>query len=428
MPDANIAQRARRRIFRRLIPFLFLLYVINYLDRVNVAYAALSMTHDLGFSDRVFGFGAGIFFAGYLLLEIPGALIVERWSARKWIARIMISWGLVTVAVAMVNTPREFYGARFLLGTAEAGFFPGIMVYLRHWFRVEDRAKAAALFMAAIPLSSIVGSPLAGVLLGVHWFGLAGWRWLFIVEGIPAVIFGVLTLVWLTDRPQDARWLPEDERRWIIAELEREAAAHRPVTVLEAFRHPQVLLISLAWFVKLVGMYGLLFWLPTLLKRASGLPNLTVTLIVIIPYLVALFAMIANGWHSDRTGERRWHGAVPLLIAATSFGVLAGQGSSLPLALTVALFAIVAAGGFSYDPPFWASAGSVLSGAAGAAALGFINCIGSIGGFVGPYAVGFLNTRTGSSSAGLAFLTASFYFGALLLLFVRPASHKPAAP
>src|SRR6059058_1263089 len=221
----DVAASARRRIFLRLLPFLFILYIINYLDRVNVAYAALTMSKDLGFSDEVFGTGAGIFFLGYVLLEVPGALIVERWSARKWMARIMISWGLLTVVVAFVNTAHQFYWARFLLGCAEAGFFPGIIVYLHHWFRREDRAKVISIFMAAIPLSNVIGSPLAGALLGVHWHGIAGWRWLFALEGIPAVIFGGLTLFYLTDWPKDAKWLPNNERLWIENELATENSA-----------------------------------------------------------------------------------------------------------------------------------------------------------------------------------------------------------
>ena len=218
---------ARRRISRRLLPFLFTLFVIAFLDRVNVSYAALEMTHDLNFSNRVFGFGSGIFFVGYLLFEIPGCLIVERWSARKWFARIMVTWGLITILMAFIRTPMHFYIVRILLGVAEAGFFPGILVYLTHWFRSEDRAKACAMFMIAIPVANIVGSPLGGWLLGVHWFGLQGWRWLFIVEGIPAIVFGVITVFYLTDWPREARWLAPEERNWITNELAQEALAKK---------------------------------------------------------------------------------------------------------------------------------------------------------------------------------------------------------
>src|SRR3990167_4727944 len=241
MPDLpDVAARARRRIARRLLPFLFALYIIAFLDRVNVAYAALGMTGDLGFSPEVFGFGAGIFFIGYFLLEIPGALLVEKWSARGWIARILITWGIVTLLVSLVKTAHQFYWARFFLGLAEAGFFPGIIVYLTHWFRSEDRAKAVALFMSAVPVSNILGAPVAGLILGVHWAGLPGWRWIFILEGIPAIIFGVITIFYLTDWPEQARWLPPEEREWIRTELEREKQekkAIRSFTVWEELRY-----------------------------------------------------------------------------------------------------------------------------------------------------------------------------------------------
>ena len=230
---SDVGQRARRRIARRLLPFLFILYFIAYLDRVNVGFAGLEMSHNLGFTDRVFGLGAGIFFAGYFLFEIPGALIVERWSARRWIARILISWGLVTILMAMIRTPAQFYGARFFLGAAEAGFFPGILVYLTHWFRHEDRARAGALFMSAIPIANVLGSPLAGWLLGVRWFGIPGWRWLFILEGIPAVLLGIMTLLYLTDWPREAKWLPADEQEWIDGELQREKAAKAAIRVMD---------------------------------------------------------------------------------------------------------------------------------------------------------------------------------------------------
>jgi len=303
----DVGQRAQRRIARRLLPFLFILYFIAYLDRVNVSFAGLEMSHNLGFTDSVFGLGAGIFFAGYFLFEIPGALLVERWSARKWIARILITWGMVTTLVAMVHTPTQFYGARFLLGAAEAGFFPGILVYLTHWFRHEDRARAGALFMVAIPISNVLGSPLAGSLLGVHWLGIPGWRWLFILEGIPAVLLGLVTLFYLTDWPNQAKWLPADEQQWITEELRREKEKKSAVgswTVRQALGHRDVIVLALVYFLALIGLYGFNFWFPTILKRATGLPNLTVTFIAALPYLLGVFLMLWNGWSSDRTGER----------------------------------------------------------------------------------------------------------------------------
>jgi ACS family tartrate transporter-like MFS transporter len=300
-----IERSARRKIALRLLPFLWLLYMIAFVDRVNVAYAALEMSHDLGFSDRVFGFGAGIFFIGYVLLEIPGALIVERWSARRWIARIMISWGIVTALVGLVHTSRQFYMARFVLGMAEAGFFPGVIVYLTHWFCRHDRTKAVAVFMAAIPLSNVVGSPIAGRILSIHWYGLQGWRWLFILEGVPAVVFGIVTLFYLTDWPSQAAWLSHDEQQWITDELDREKRSKGPsVTIWKAIQHPNVILLTLIYFLCTTSLYGFTIWLPTIVKRASGFSNRVVTLVVVLPYVAGLVATLLNGWHSDRTQER----------------------------------------------------------------------------------------------------------------------------
>src|SRR5208282_4023697 len=268
-PTLTVEQNTRRRIAFRLLPFLWILYVIAFLDRVNVAYAALEMSHDLRFSDRVFGLGAGIFFIGYVLLEIPGALIVERWGARRWIARIMITWGIITVFVGFVHTSGQFYTVRFLLGAAEAGFFPGIIVYLTHWFSRRDLAKAVASFMAAQPLSNFMGSPLAGRILRLHWYGLEGWRWLFILEGIPAIIFGVITFFYLTDRPNQAHWLPENEREWITRELESERerkAAMGSFTIGQALRQRDVILLTLIYLLGSTGVYGFTIWFPTILK------------------------------------------------------------------------------------------------------------------------------------------------------------------
>src|SRR6266446_6672678 len=263
---APVAARARRRIMHRLLPYLFLLFIIAFLDRVNISYAALEMTKALGFTAEVMGFGAGIFFFGYFLLEIPGSLLVERWSARGWIARIMISWGILAILMGFIHTANQFYWLRFLLGAAEAGFFPGIIVYLTHWFRQQDRAKAIAAFMIGIPISSIFGSPLAGLILGVRWLGLPGWRWLFIIEGIPAIIFGIITIFYLTDWPHQARWLPDDEQQWITAELEREKqskAAVRSYTIWQALRQAPVIQLALIYFLGDIGLYGFTIWFPT---------------------------------------------------------------------------------------------------------------------------------------------------------------------
>jgi len=415
-----VAARARRRIMRRILPYIFFLYIIAFLDRVNVGYAALEMTKDLGFNSEVYGFGAGIFFLGYFLLEIPGCIIVEKWSARLWIARIMISWGLLATFMGFMHTPRQFYVLRFLLGAAEAGFFPGIIVYLSHWFHYEDRAKTLALFMSAIPISNMIGSPVSGLILGVHWFGLAGWRWLFIVEGVPAIIFGVVTLFYLTDRPGQAKWLRPDECEWICEELEKEKLTKlktHSFGLLQAFRHREVVLLTLAYFLAVSGGYGLFFWLPTLVKRVSGSSNFKVGLISTIPYLAGLLAMLFAGWSSDRSGERRWHTAVPMIAAAAGFlfSALFAQHA----AMAVAMFCVASIGIHSYLPSFWSLPTKFLTGSVAAGCIGLINSVGNLGGFLGPYVVGYVSTKTGSFFGGILYLSLSTLGGAAVILTLR---------
>jgi D-galactonate transporter len=424
---ATVGERARRRVTRRLMPYLFLLYIIAYLDRVNVGYATLEMTKDLGFTPEVYGFGAGVFFLGYFLLEIPGTILVERWSARRWIARIMVTWGVVAALTGFVQTATQFYWIRFLLGVAEAGFFPGVIVYLGHWFRYEDRAGALALFVAAQPISNIVGAPLSGLMLGVNWLGLAGWRWLFVLEGVPAVVFGVVTLFYLTDRPQHAAWLPRDERDWLISELERERlakqAAH-PQRVLDAFRHPQVLVLTLAYFLIVTSVYGFNFWLPTIIKKLSGSSNLVVASVSALPYCVGLVAVLLFGWSSDRTKERRWHTAVAMLVAGV--GLLLSVAAQEQTALAVAMFCVAAVGLYGYQPGFWSLPTSFLTGTAAAATVGLINSTGNLGGFAGPYVVGYLSRTTGSLFAGVLYLSLSALAAAALILSLR-ATKRPDA-
>ena len=419
-PSSTLEQDTRLRIAIRLLPFLWLLYVVAFLDRVNVAYAALEMSHDLGFSDQVFGLGSGIFFIGYVLLEIPGALIVERWSARLWITRIMITWGIVTVFVGFVHTSHQFYTVRFLLGAAEAGFFPGVIVYLTHWFSHRDLAKAVASFMAALPLANFLGSPLAGRILRVHWYGLEGWRWLFILEGIPAVILGVTTFFCLTDKPSQADWLPEEQREWITCELERERkekAAVRSYTIRQALRQRDVILLTLIYFLSNTGFYGFAIWFPTILKRASGLTTGMVTLLVAIPYFVALTATLLNSWHSDRTRERLWHTALPLFIGSGALWLVIRSSSHLWTQL--GFFTIFAACVHAYQPCFWALPTITLGESAAAVAIGLINAIGNLGGFVGPFIMGYMVDRTGSFTSGLVWLLANLVAAGILVLFLR---------
>ena len=423
------AQQATvRKIALQLLPFLFLLYIVAFLDRVNVSFAGLDMTRDLSFSDRVFGLGAGIFFVGYVVFEIPGALLVERWSARKVIARILVTWGIVTVLVALVRTPGQFYAARFLLGAAEAGFFPGVLVYLTHWFRYEDRAKAAALFMAAIPVANVIGSPLAGAILNVHWGGWPGWRWLFVLEGIPAVVLGIVTIYFLPDWPRDAKWLETEEQAWIARELAREKEAKlqvKRVSIGEALQMPRVILLTLIYFLSVTGIYGFAVWFPTILKRATGFSNFTVTLLAALPYAAGVGAMLLNGWHSDRSRERRWHTAAPLFVGVACLGgALFFSGN---LALAFALMVVVGACTTAFLPSFWPLPTEFLAESAAAASMGLINALGNLGGFLGPYAMGYLRSRTGSFAPGLIVLLTCMAAAGMLVLFVPTRNEKKLA-
>ena len=429
-PEPEVGRRARHRIARRLLPFLFLLYVIAFLDRMNVSAAALQMPNDLGFSEGVIGLGAGIFFLGYFLLEIPGALIVERWSARRWIARIMISWGLLTLLMAFIHTSRQFYVVRFLVGAAEAGFLPGVIVYLTHWFRYQDRAKAVAFFYAANPLSYVIGSPLAGLLLGLSWLGLRGWRWLFIIEGIPAVVVGMITIWYLTDWPGQAHWLPADEKSWITSELQREKEAknrRRSYRVWEALRHRDVMLLTVCYFCAMTGSYGIAFWLPTILKRLSGKSDFKVTLLAALPYVAAFVTQQVNGWHSDRTQERRWHAAIPVFVCGLALGLAVVYRSNLTM--SVGLFVLAGGSFYGFQPVFWAVPTLFLSESAAAASIGLINAVGNLGGFVGPMVIGYLANRTHSFSPGLLYLVASlFVSGSLMLAVGRQAPVGQLSP
>ena len=419
MESINPEKTTRRRIALRLLPFVFVMYIICYVDRVNVSFANLRMSADLGLSDRIFGFGAGIFFVGYVLFEIPGAVIVERWSARKWMARIMVTWGMVTILTAFIQTANQFYAARLLLGVAEASFFPGMIVYLTHWFRLSDRAKAIASLYAAVPAASVLGSVLAGWLLPVHWFGIAGWRWLFIIEGVSPILLSIITVFYLTDRPAQARWLSEAERCWISQELEVEIAAKRKIrtyTVWQAICDRRILMLIVPYFLAHVGAQANIFWIPTFIKRISGLPTSKVALLVTLPGLVGVVGMLLNGWHSDRTGERRWHASIPLLCAGVSCLLIVGTPNS-----SIAIALLVLGGGvfFSYYPVFWSIPTMVLSQSAAAASFGLINSIGHVGGFVGPYAVGSLNERTGGLSAAFMLIAVCYVLAGVVLAAIK---------
>lgn len=407
------------------MPFLFLLYIIAYIDRINISFAGLEMTGDLHFSDAVFGLGSGIFFVGYVLLGIPGAVLVERWSARKLIAVTMLVWGCVAAATGFIHTESQFYTMRFALGVTEAGFFPGLITYLGHWHVPRDRAKAVAFFMAAIPVSKTIAAPISAVLLEVHWMGLSGWRWLLILEGVPALMLGVVTWFYLTDRPQHARWLAEDERKWLVGQLaaaNAEAAAGKPIPWWRAFAHRDVLLLCGAYFGGTVADYGLGLWLPQMLQRLGNLTVFRTALLSAIPAIVSIPAMLLGGWHSDQSGERRWHTALPRWIAAAALAVMALLSTGVPLALV--LFTIATVGIMAAYPSLWSMPTSFLSSAAAAASIGMINSFGNLGGFAGPYLIGWFSNRSGDFLGGTWSMVAGLVFSGLCAVLVRARAEK----
>jgi MFS transporter, ACS family, tartrate transporter len=433
--------RARRKAYRRIIPLVFASYVIAYIDRANVAIAKLNMVRDLPwFTDAVYAVGAGLFFVGYFILEIPGTLLVEKWSARKWIGRIMISWGLVAALTGFVGTPGQFYGARLLLGLAEAGFFPGVIVYFTHWFPARDRAHALAQFFIAAPLAQIISPKISNLFLRIgtsetvggvlvhhdKLLGLAGWQWVFIVWGFPAVVLGVVVFFALPDRPRHARWLTAEERDALETELARERAtaggAIRPLRVLEALRHPKVLLLALAYFFAVTGNYGVEFFLPTILKRWYALSTDAVTWLVLLPYVALLLGIVLVGWSSDRRRERWFHASLPIY-----FGGLALALTPLSrghLALTVLLFALTMAGIRGYLPAFWSLPNLFLADAAAAGSIGFINSVGNLGGYLGPNILAKIEGLTGSFEGGIYVLCLSLFAAATVILILRHAQRR----
>lgn len=412
--EADHAQSAIGKAARRLIPFLVLCYMVSFLDRVNVGFAALAMNEDLGFSPRVFGLGAGIFFVGYILFEIPSNLALQKFGARLWIARIMISWGLVATAMALVAGPASFYFMRFLLGVAEAGFFPGIILFLTYWFPARERARIVSTFMAAVPLATVFGGPLSGALLELDGLGgLKGWQWLFIIEGLPAVLLGLAVLKVLPDRPERAAWLSPKEKSALASLLAAEAKATRETGhagLAEALTRPRVLVLGFLYFCIVIGLYGIGFWMPQVIQ-GFGLTPLRIGFLTAIPYLFAAIAMVAWGRRSDRTGERTWHVALPLLAGGAAFAWSAVSGPLLPtmIALTLATVGIYAAIG-----TFWSFPTAILTGTGAAAGIALVNSMGNLGGVAGPGMVGVMKEATGTFGGAMLFLAGALILGAVV--------------
>jgi ACS family tartrate transporter-like MFS transporter len=408
-----------RKYLHIILP-LFLASVIAYLDRVNVAYAALTMNRDMGFSAKVFGMGAGIFFLGYILFEVPGALIAERYSPRIWIARIMISWGVVCGFMAFMGSETEFYICRFLLGAAEASFYPVVYaVVIPRWFAPEERPKAISIMLTSLLVAAIVGSPLAGWLLGAQVAGLKGWQVLFMLEAIPAVVYGILLLYVLVDWPKDAKWLSPEEKRALTEQYEVEIAAKtavRKYTVWQALGDWEVLKLCLIYFMWRTGFWGFNFWMPTVLKAVSGWSNAAVGWVVVIPMTLALIGFLFVGHSSSATGEKRWHVAVPMFIGAVGMGF--GPFVHDPVA-SLALVCVSAIGVYVGMGVWWSYPTSFLSGAAAAGAVGMINSIGNTGGWVGPYLTGFVKDLTGSFQWAYVYLAFSLTVAGLLILTLR---------
>ncbi len=407
-----------RKVAWRLIPLLLVCYVIAYLDRVNVGFAKLQMMDELGFSNTIYGLGAGIFFVGYFLFEVPSNIILHRVGARVWIGRIMITWGILSAAMMFVSSPQMFYVMRFLLGIAEAGFFPGIILYLTYWYPAERRGRMTAMFMTGIALSGVIGGPLSGAIMkhahGAN--GWSGWQWMFLLEGIPAVVLGVVVILVLKDRIVDAHWLTDEEKALLAANIAAEEATKEDHNVLKVMGSGRVWLCAAIYFSYVMGLYGVSFWVPTIIKAMGYADPLDVGLISTIPYGVPVVVMLLVARSADRSGERRWHVAIPGLLGALglTLSVVWAQDSVLAIAaLTLGLSGIMAT-----LPLFWSLPTAFLSGAGAAAGIALINSLGNLSGFASPYAVGWLKDATGSTDTGVYLLAIGMVVGALLTLSV----------
>ena len=424
-----LAARTTRTVRRRIVPFVFVLFIIAALDRNNIGFAALTMNAQLAIDSQQYGFIAAMFFPGYVLFEIPSNLLLYRMGARTWMARILISWGLVAMLTGFAQTAMHLYVARFLLGVAEAGYYPGMLLYLTYWFRQRELGHIFALFMTANAVTNIIGAPVSGMILDhVHWFGLASWRWLLILEGLPAILGGIVTFFLLPSRPAEARFLTSDEKDWLTAELAKEEGQKRAVhhmTVRETLMDGRLLHLTAAYFAVLIGFWALTFWMPQLLKALVGsqYSNTFVGGLVMIPYLTALGVMLVVARSSDSRLERRYHSAIPLMVASLAFLLLVTTAGRSPL-VTVVLWCLVASGIYSVFGPFWALPNEFLTGSAAAAGIALINALGNIGGFIGPYAFGAIQKRTGSFHGGLVFVAIALFVAAMLILAFKPSQRS----
>jgi len=395
------------RLIWRLMPFLFLLYIVAYLDRINVSFGVLQMRSQLGLSDLVYGRAAGIFFAGYFFFQLPSNLILEKVGVRRWISGLMFLWGVISCLMIFIRGPLSFYSMRFLLGAAEAGFFPGMILYMKRWFPAQSRGRAVAWFMTANPIAGIVGSPISGALLNLHGAGFAGWQWMFLMEGLPAIVLGAIVFLILPDTPREATWLKDDERTWLLEKLERERQEEARVpqgsfwTVLVS---PRIWMLSLVYFGVSTTMYGVTLWLPTVIRALSGLSYFWTGAVAVLPFLVTVIVMVWVGMRSDRTGERRWHTAVPAFAAGASL-VVAGYGSSTIVVVTAIGLGLAFAE--SMVGPFWAMATSRLEGLSAAAAIAVINSLANLGGYFGPDIIGLFRTANGGFRGGLLAIAAT---------------------
>lgn len=418
-PDSTATAATYRKIAWRLLPFLVFLFVLAWIDRVNVGFAKLAMLDDLGFSEAVYGLGAGIFFIGYFLFEVPSNLLLEKIGARRTLARITILWGLTSVAMAYVESPMSFYVLRFLLGAFEAGFFPGVVLYLTYWFPAAQRARINGMFMTSFAIAGVVGGPIAGLIMSrmVGVGSLANWQWLFIIEGIPSVLAGIAVLRYLPEKPAQAKWLTQAERDHVSQVIAREDAAPEKHSDLKSLvRNPKVWLCALVYFCIVSGNATIAFWTPSVIKSLGIDNNMTIGLLAAIPFIIGTLAMVWNGHHSDQTGERRAHCAIAALLAGLGLvatGLCLGNATLALIALTVAAAGILAA-----FPVFWSIPGAFLAGTAAAGGIALINCIGNLAGFVAPYMIGFLRTLTGSLSAGLYFVAALEILAAVMVFLL----------